>query len=274
MTNETEQIIMEDPVKLKVGDNSRFRTDANLSELMESVKQNGILQPIVARFEDKKVICGNRRLAAAVKLELSSVPVRYLKGINDKQVEILNLLENIQRKDISSIEIGRKVDSLLKNTSFKISITEIATSLGMSVNRIKVCLFAFKALPEKFRDKMVHLINSQHKKYGELSENLIFSILNFSRLYKVINNKELNLFLEEALEEKLTIGQVNLIGKLYTSGMPFKLALKEVKNYTILRVDLPALKTELASVQKKEGIFTKNDLICKIIREKYPNLIY
>ena len=114
MTNSTEQIIFENPKDLVVGENSRFRAESNQSELMESIKQNGILQPIVARKEDKVVIMGNRRLAAATKLGLDFVPVRYMESIDDKTLLILNLTENIQRKDIEIKDVVANANSMLK----------------------------------------------------------------------------------------------------------------------------------------------------------------
>lgn len=269
-----DKIIWENSKALKLGENSRFRANSNLSELMESIKQNGILQPIVARQEDKTVIMGNRRLAAAVKLGLEHVPVRYLAGVDEKTLLILNLTENIQRKDINSIEIGRLADSMLKNTDFKLSVGELATAIGIPTNRVKTCLDAFKHLPSEFRDKVVHMEVGIGRKVGELPENIVFSILNWNRLYKTISADEMKLLFRKASDEIITVSQLGLIGRLYSAGMPFKKAIKEVDSYTIMRIDIIALRTELASVMKKEGIKGKNDLINRIVREKYPNLVY
>ena len=263
-----------DPSSLKVGDNSRFRTDEDLSELMESIKQHGFVQPITARIEDKMVICGNRRLASVIKLGLDTIPVIFIPKIDDKTLLILNLLENMQRKDISSIEIGKRVDSMLKNTKFKMSLSELATSLGVSDNRIKVCLDTFKKLPPEWRTKVVHLDSSRKRKFGDLPENIVFAILNFNRSYKQLNGEELNLLLKETSNRKLTLSQIALIGLLVNSGMPLKIALKEINLYTIARLNFIVLKTELGSVQKKEGILGKQALFDHIIKKSYPNLVY
>ena len=58
------------------------------------------------------------------------------------------------------------------------------------------------------------------------------------------------------------------------AGMPLKQALKDVDLYQIIRINLPALKTELASVRKREGIYAKGELFIKIIKNSYPNLLY
>lgn len=263
-----------DPSSLKVGENSRFRTNEDLSELMESIKQHGILQPITARTEDKAVICGNRRLASAIKLGMDLVPVIFISDIDDKQLLILNLMENMQRKDISSVEIGRQCDLALKNSKFKISMSELATSIGVNESRIKVCLDVFRYLPEEFRKKVIHLNSARKRKFGDLPENIVFSILNWGRHHIKLNDKEINLLFKEVAERKLTINHVNLIGLLFDSGMPLKEALKQVHIYTIARLDFVVLKTELAVIQNKLGIFGKQAVFNEIIKKVYPHLIY
>lgn len=259
---------------LKLGENSRFRTEENLSELMESIKQSGILQPITARTEDRLVICGNRRLAAASKLGFQTVPVIFTPNLSDKKVMILNLVENMQRKDISSIEIGRQCDLMLRNSKFNMNMSELSTALGVSIARVRLCLDAFKRLPEKFR-KMVKLTNHPMKRReGDLPESVVFAILNFNRSYRKLTDKELNLFLNQAADRKLTSAQIYLIGRLTNGGMNLKQALREVDLYTPIQPKFLCLKSELASVQKKLKVHTKGELLREIIKQDYPNLIY
>ncbi|MCK9370047.1 ParB/RepB/Spo0J family partition protein [Candidatus Dojkabacteria bacterium] len=272
--NKNETIIWENPTKLVIDKNSRFRIDENLSELMESIKQNGVLQPISVRSEDKHVICGNRRLGASLKLGLNEVPVRYIEGIDDKQLLILNLMENMQRKDITSIEIGRQCDLMLKDSSFKLSVAELATKIGVSHSRIKNCVNIFKRLPPEFRKNVVHEVSSAERKYGDLPENIVTTILNFSTSFKKINDTEMKLLLTKTANDKITISELNLIGWMYMFGIPFRKVLKQYKLYKIMRVNLFALRTELGSVMKKEKTNNQNELVNKIVAEKYPNLLY
>ncbi len=269
-----EKIEYVSPEELVVGENSRWRVDSNLSQLMEGIKQVGILQPIVAREEDKMIICGNRRLAAASKLNLEKVPVIFRKNVDDKKLLILNLQENIQRKDISSIEIGRLCDTLMKEGKFKLSVGEMSTELGLPESRVKVCLDVFRRLPPEFRNKVVYVSNGKSRKYGELPENVVFAILNYNRSFKKISSQDLKLFLKEAGEKKLTTAQIRLIGLITMRGVSFRQALKQVENYRVIRLDLVALKTELGSVFKKEKINNQVELFSKIIRREYPNLLF
>lgn len=268
------EITYENPKNLVVDKNSRFRADSNSNELMESIKQNGVLEPILVRKEDRVVICGNRRLSASMKLQLKEIPVIFVSGVSDKELLIMNLTENLQRKDISSIEVGRTCENMLKNSEFKTSIPELATLLGMKSSRLKVCLEAFRSLPAEFRDKVVHLNHSRERKFGDLPENVVSAILNFSRYYKKIDNNELKHLLRKAGEEMWGISKIALIGQLYTQGIPLKKAISLSRDYRQGRINLLFLKTELATILKKEGIRGANELIIKLIKEKYPNLLY
>jgi ParB/RepB/Spo0J family partition protein len=269
-----EKIVFENPKNLVVDKNSRWRADSNLSELMESIKQNGILQPIVARTEDRVIICGNRRLSASIKLQLPEIPVRYMSGVSDKELLILNLLENMQRKDISSLEIGRTCSNMLRNTAFKTSVQELATALGVSPNRIKTCLNVFNSLPPEFRERVIHLDSSRERKIGDLPENVVDAILNFGKQFKKLNNNDMVYLLKKSGDELYPIGRINLIGRLYSEGLSLKKAVSLAEDYTLLRINTICLKTELASAMKKEGATTKGELFKKIVKEKYPQLLF
>ena len=268
------------PNELIFRDNVRWRADSDLSELMESIKQNGIQVPIKVREEDKTIVYGHRRIAAAIKLQLEKVPVIFESGIDDKGANVLNLLENIQRKDVSSIEIGRQCDLMLKNKKFQMTMSELATALGVSEKRVNICLEVFKRLPEKYREKVVHLDHSRKRKFGELPENVVMCILNIpakvphTNREKIITDKELDIIFEEAGKNKLTVAHINLITLLLCFGMSIKQAIKELNLYEISRLNFVCLKTELADARKKEGIFLKRELFNCIIKKTYPNLVY
>ena len=276
-----EKIIDENINNLVVGKNSRWRVETgDLAELMESIKQHGILQPIVARVEDKVIICGNRRFMACKKLGLEIIPVRYLKDIDEKKLMLLNLTENMQRKDVSSIEIGREVYNMIHNKDWKISLSEIAVSLGVSQNRIRTCLAAFTSLPEEFRKDVIHQTSAGERRLGTLPENVVQAILNLnSNISRIkrgikINNADLTYLLTVAREEGLTVSQISLLQHMLAANIPMRKAVKNLDNYEILRVNLIVLKTELDRVMGIEGIRHKAALINKIVKDKYKDLIY
>ena len=86
-----------------------------LSDLTESIKQNGILQPIIVRkLKDNKyeVVAGERRLRAAKAAKLKDVPV-LIKDVDDQKSLELALIENIQRNDLSITEEAKAYQSLM-----------------------------------------------------------------------------------------------------------------------------------------------------------------
>lgn len=79
-----------------------------LNELAESMKQVGLLEPLIVRpFEDGyEVVVGERRYRACQQANLKKIPV-IIRDYSDNEVIELNLIENIQREDLTGIEKGR-----------------------------------------------------------------------------------------------------------------------------------------------------------------------
>ena len=92
--------------------------DAELSELSDSIKQNGILQPLLVRKKGTKyeIVAGERRYQAAKLAGLEEVPV-IIKDISDAEVFKLALIENLQRADLSPLEEARGYKQLIKERS-------------------------------------------------------------------------------------------------------------------------------------------------------------
>ena len=84
-----------------------FEAEA-LNDLCESIKQQGIIQPITVRKinnEKYQLIAGERRLRASIMAGLTSIPA-FIRTADDVQMLELALVENIQRKDLNSIEVA------------------------------------------------------------------------------------------------------------------------------------------------------------------------
>lgn len=96
-----------------------FDKDA-LQELADSIKQFGIIQPIVVQKKDDyyEIIAGERRWRAAKIAKLKEVPV-IIKEYSDREVMEIALIENIQRKDLNPIEEALAYKSLIDEYSLK-----------------------------------------------------------------------------------------------------------------------------------------------------------
>lgn len=100
-----------------------------LSELKASIKQNGLLQPILVRPTDNgyEVVAGERRLKAVRALGLEEIPV-IVKDVSDQESLVLALIENIQREELNPIEEARAFKKLLEE--FSLNHETIASSVG------------------------------------------------------------------------------------------------------------------------------------------------
>ena len=92
---------------IKFTENSRLREKTDVSDLMRDIEQHGLLEPIGIRKEDNAIIFGNRRTTAYKKIGYNTIDCIYFSSISDSDLMVLNIVENIKRKSIGSIEIGR-----------------------------------------------------------------------------------------------------------------------------------------------------------------------
>lgn len=85
-----------------------------LEELADSIKQNGVLQPILVRKKDGfyEIVAGERRYQASKRAGLKQIPV-VIREINDEEVFQLALIENLQRADLSPIEEAKGYQQLI-----------------------------------------------------------------------------------------------------------------------------------------------------------------
>ncbi|RMG59550.1 MAG: ParB/RepB/Spo0J family partition protein [Deltaproteobacteria bacterium] len=103
--------------------------DASLEELAASIREKGIIQPLVVRkvAVGYELIAGERRLRAAKKAGLEKVPA-VVKNISETEALELALIENIQREDLSPLEVAEAYSLLVEEFGF--SQEEVARRVG------------------------------------------------------------------------------------------------------------------------------------------------
>lgn len=103
--------------------------EAAMQELMQSIKEKGILQPILVRRigDSYEVVAGERRLRAARALNLGKVPV-IIKDLTNREALVIALIENIQREDLNPIEEAKAFQKLIGE--FGYNHEQVAQSVG------------------------------------------------------------------------------------------------------------------------------------------------
>lgn len=124
--------------------------DAALQELAESIKEHGILQPVVVRKHGQhfELVVGERRFRAAKIAKLKEVPA-IIKELTDQQMMELAILENLQREDLTPIEEAEAYQKLME--ALGLTQEQLAFRLGKSrphiANHVRLL-----ALPENVRN--------------------------------------------------------------------------------------------------------------------------
>lgn len=122
-----------------------------LNELAESIREVGLLEPIIIRPVDQEfeVVVGERRYRASQQAGLEKV-LAIVREYSDEEVVQLNLIENVQREELSAIEKGKVCRYLLQNCPEKyLGESTIAAKIGVSAETISLWLRSAEMVPEE-----------------------------------------------------------------------------------------------------------------------------
>lgn len=165
-----------------------------LESLADSIKEYGIINPILVRSKDGKyeIIAGERRYRAAKKLGLAEVPV-IIKNTSEQQTAELALIENIQRQNLSPIEEAKSYEEIMRigNQTQSSLATKVGKSQSFIANKIRLL-----SLPEEIQDALAN---------KKISERHARSLLNISEKEKQLE------ILERIINEKLTVKETEQI---------------------------------------------------------------
>ncbi|WP_303721889.1 ParB/RepB/Spo0J family partition protein [Malonomonas rubra] len=127
--------------------------DAKMAELVASIKEKGVIQPLVIRqmADHYQIIAGERRWRAAQKAGLERVPVVIQDVTEDWALEVA-LIENIQREDLNPLEEATAYRHLMDN--FDLSQEEVAKRVGKERSTVANALRLLR-LPNKVKDDLL-----------------------------------------------------------------------------------------------------------------------
>ncbi|MGZ3768460.1 MAG: ParB/RepB/Spo0J family partition protein [Bdellovibrio sp.] len=188
-----------------------------LQELAQSIKENGILQPIVARRTTSgklEIVAGERRWRAAQLAGLHEVPV-ILKNFTDKEALELAIVENIQREDLNPIEEAEGYSRLI--SEFKLSQQQVAEKVGKDratvANAVRLL-----SLPEEVKTMIsanelsvghakVLLSLPDHKKQIEFAKKVVkekVAVRKLEKMVQAVNKGKDEDFAEPVADSRVT----------------------------------------------------------------------
>lgn len=187
--------------------------DEAIEELSQSIKEHGIIQPIVVRKKGKRyeIVVGERRFRAAKRAGLEEIPA-IVKEMTEEQMMEIAILENLQREDLTPIEEAEAYQSLIEKLKF--TQEDLAKRLGKSrpyiTNHIRLL-----QLPEEVRQ----LVNEGALSMGH--GRTLLSLKNKRRIPEVAN---------KVIKQSLNVRQLEELIKQYNSDVSRETKEKEKKD--------------------------------------------
>lgn len=133
----------------------RSFADAELTDLAQSIREHGVVQPVVVRPGKEKdhyeIIAGERRWRAAQRAGLAEIPV-IVRDVNDRTALELAIIENVQRADLNPVEEAAGYQQLIEQHDY--TQADLAQVIGKSRSHVANTLRLLK-LPEIIRDMLV-----------------------------------------------------------------------------------------------------------------------
>lgn len=217
----------------------KFNEDA-LHELSESIKQHGILQPLLLKKEKKgyRIVAGERRWRAARLAGLSEVPA-IIKDYSSQEIIEIALIENIQREDLNPIEEAFAYQNLiqefhLKQDELAERVSKSRTAITNSMRLLKLC--------SKVREMVIEeMLSSGHAR----------------ALIPITNAKQQETIAQKVFDEKLSVRETEKLVRKILSEQPEKPRKKEKDKNAIFYKDLENKIQEVigtkVSIQKKSN---------------------
>lgn len=217
-----------------------FDEDA-LEELAESIKQFGLLQPILVQDRNTyyEIIAGERRWRAAKKAGLKEVPV-IIKNLTDQEIVEISLIENIQREDLNPIEEAQAYKRLL--TEFNLKQDEVADRVSKSRTAVTNSMRLLKLCDEVQQMIINDMISTGHAR-------ALITIEDPEQQYTIA---------QKVFDEKLSVREVEKLVKDLNKPAKVKKAVETDKSLEIVYQDMEEklkqkLSTKVAISPKGNG---------------------
>lgn len=233
-----------------------FDEDA-LEELTDSIRQHGVLQPILVRKKGSvyEIVAGERRFQAAIRAGLDTIPV-IIRDISDDDVFKLALIENLQRSDLDPIEEAQGFKTLIEQNGM--TQAELGKALSKSRPAIANALRLLD-LPTEVQDLMVQrLITAGH-----------------ARAILAVATEEGRIRLaHKVVDDSLTVRQTETLAPLFSVSdreppkrVPTPQSYKRAAHQLRLALNTNVRVKRLKDKNKIEIEFADEDALAKIVQQ-------
>ncbi len=270
MDREVIELYLDDIIPNRFQPREVFNEEA-LKELSASIKEHGVIQPIIVRkLGDKyEIIAGERRYKASVLAGLTKIPA-IIRNMDDKEASKVALLENLQRKDLTPIEEARTYQKILELDDM--TQEELGRTMGKSqaaiANKMRLL-----TLPDEIQDALLH---------DKISERHARSLLNLD------TPKEQITMLDKIISNRLTVRELDneikiMKGEYEPETTTESLVLEEAGPKVVVGetldepeelldydFSLPEEETEIKEVEQKEHELDKIDFLLKETSHQEP----
>lgn len=131
--------------------------EGSLKELIDSIKRNGVLQPVLIRPSEKKdvyyLVCGERRFKASQLAGLKEIPA-FIRDVTEEQAFDLQIVENLQRKDVHPMKEAQAYKALMDANPEKNTVQELAHRFAKSPEFVAQRL-SFNSLIDEMKKEFI-----------------------------------------------------------------------------------------------------------------------
>lgn len=214
--------------------------EKSLKELAESIKENGVFQPIIVRksVNGYEIIAGERRFRASKLANKTTIPA-IIRDFDEAQMMEVAVLENLQREDLTPLEEAQAYETLQKNLG--LTQEEVSKRLGKSRPYIANYL-RLLTLPQKTKRLLQH---------GELSMGQARTLLGLK------NKDEIDALAKKVVKEGITVRQLEALVNRINENSLSQPKKKRIKKSAFIRASEDELKgkfgTSVNITENKKG---------------------
>jgi ParB/RepB/Spo0J family partition protein len=254
---------------IKPSNNPNRAEVGDLPELMRSIKQSGLLNPILVQERKKgqfEVVHGHRRFEACKKLGWTEIPTQVTGKLKDVDAIVMNHAENIQRRQPSLIEEANTYQQLLKR---KLTKEEISARLGISNVRVSQALNLLNKVPVKYREKIYGGMRKGDNDAGKISFSMAHHVINEE---KTATKTSTRAKLWEAAFKGASKREVSQLRLGLDGGLTESEVKRKQDNIVPLRISLVMNKRKANKFERDEGQ-TVHEFARELLEEELSDIL-